>query len=91
MRKDEAESLLREIRSKCSELNEQTAIVLPPGPSDTLSHGYQLKIQANLSGEAALCIKSVAQKKGLATTREPLNQTLIIYSPIGAKILHAEM
>lgn len=82
----EADNLRKEISDSVDELDEEEVVVIPPDSKDILSEGYQVKIEKHLETERMLCVKSIAEKHGLATTRELRKLSMIIYRPAGNKI-----
>lgn len=86
MDQEEANNLKKEISDSIDELGREEVVVISPDSKDILTEGYQVKIEKHLETERILCVKSIAEKHGLATTRELTKLSIIIYRPAGTRI-----
>jgi len=59
LERDEAVEVIDRIFRDCTTVDGQYLALMPPNLSDSLSHGYQIHLKANLTGVERKCFESI--------------------------------
>ena len=65
MEREQAVEVLERIIESCKTVDGQFLALMPPNLSDSLSHGYQIHIKANLTGMERKCLENFLKEHKL--------------------------